>query len=99
LDTVHRKTVRNKSSRPTMRLHFAQSPAFPFQPIKPCSSAKSLFTKGISITCAAFAGIGGSRLAITLSDIGGFVGVCLRRQLYRSDLGRKVGEEITAVQA
>jgi hypothetical protein len=87
LDTVQRKTVRNNSSRPTMRLHLAHCPSFPFHPMKPCSSARSPSIKGgISTTRAIFAGIGGSRLAITLSDIVGFVGVFLHRQSYRRRL-------------
>lgn len=81
-----------------MRLHFAH--CFPFHPIKPCSSAGSPSIIGISTTRATFAGIGGSRLAIALSDIVGVVGVCpLRQSVKKSDLGRKLSEETTAVQA
>lgn len=64
-DTVHRNTVKNKSSNPTMRLHFAHVACFPFQLRNPCSSSTvSCENKGDSKTCALFAGIGGSRLAI-----------------------------------
>jgi hypothetical protein len=64
LDTVHRKTVRNKSSIPTKRLHFAHVAALPFHPKKPCSCAESIGTRGASNTYAALTGTGGSRLAI-----------------------------------
>jgi hypothetical protein len=37
LETVQRKTVTNKSSKPTERLHFAHLEAFTFQPCASCS--------------------------------------------------------------
>jgi len=77
LDTVQRKTVRNKSSMPTRRLHLAHCPAFPFHPRKLWSSVESTCVKGASKTYAALAGIGGSRLAIALS------GVMNRRRLHQ----------------
>ena len=36
-ETVQRKTVTNKSNKPTERLHFAQLEAFTFQPCVSCS--------------------------------------------------------------
>lgn len=66
LETVQRKTVTNKSSKPTERLHFAQLEAFTFQPPGvSCSCVVEVaFPRGFSKACAALAGIGGSRLAM-----------------------------------
>ena len=65
LETVQRKTVTNKSSKPTERLHLAQLEAFTFQPGVSCSCVVEVaFPRGFSKTCAALAGIGGSRLAM-----------------------------------
>jgi hypothetical protein len=89
LETVQRKTVTNKSSKPTERLHFAQLEAFTFQlPGISCSCVVEVveFPRGFSKTCAALAGIGGSRLAIMMCFVE--IRVQVDRDVFREAIRR-----------